>query len=144
MSLIILTMISTFIILVISNLLQSLSEEEVAMGDQWELDAEDQMGDTVCICGKVVFVYVFVFVLMGDTVCICSKVVTRDVTLLPPTVVQLQVYEEGHFMIQCDICRDWLHGECVRVTFLQLIPDHESFVCPCKDDECVLFITMSL
>ena len=61
MSLIILTMISTFIILVISNLLQSLSEEEVAMGDQWELDAEDQMGDTVCICGKVVFVYVFVF-----------------------------------------------------------------------------------
>ena len=33
------------------------------MGDQWELDAEDQMGDTVCICGKVVFVYVYVFVL---------------------------------------------------------------------------------
>ena len=23
------------------------------MGDQWELDAEDQMGDTLCICGKV-------------------------------------------------------------------------------------------
>ena len=23
------------------------------MGDQWELDADDQMGDTVCICGKV-------------------------------------------------------------------------------------------
>ena len=61
MSLIILTLIITFIILVISNLLQSLSEEEVAMGDQWELDAEDQMGDTVCICGKVVIVYIFVF-----------------------------------------------------------------------------------
>ena len=26
------------------------------MGDQWELDAEDQMGDTLCICGKV-FIY---------------------------------------------------------------------------------------
>ena len=26
-----------------------------------------------------------------------------------------QVYEEGVFMIQCDICRDWLHGECVKV-----------------------------
>ena len=25
----------------------------VGMGDQWELDAEDQMGDTLCICGKV-------------------------------------------------------------------------------------------
>ena len=55
------TMIITFIILVISNLLQSLSEEEVAMGDQWELDAEDQMGDTVCICGKVVFAFVFMY-----------------------------------------------------------------------------------
>ena len=28
-------------------------EGEVVMGDQWELDAEDQMGDTLCICGKV-------------------------------------------------------------------------------------------
>ena len=28
-------------------------ESEVGMGDQWELDAEDQMGDTLCICGKV-------------------------------------------------------------------------------------------
>ena len=142
------------------------------MGDQWELDAEDQMGDTVCICGKVVFVFLLVFALLGDTVCICDKVVfvllgdpvrnrdwflfvfvfalmwytvsiygkvpilipsfvPRDVPLLHPTSVQLQVYEEGHFMIQCDICRDWLHGECVRVTFVSLNPDHESFVCPC-------------
>ena len=31
------------------------------MGDQWELDAEDQMGDTVCICGKVVFAFVFMY-----------------------------------------------------------------------------------
>ena len=45
------------------------------MGDQWELDAEDQMGDTVCICGKVVFVFLLVFALLGDTACICDKVV---------------------------------------------------------------------
>ena len=26
-----------------------------------------------------------------------------------------KVYEETRvFMIQCDICRDWMHGECVR------------------------------
>ena len=25
----------------------------VVMGDQWELDAEDQMGESLCICGKV-------------------------------------------------------------------------------------------
>lgn len=61
------------------------------MGDQWELDAEDQMGDTVCICGKV--------------------------------------YEEGYFMIQCDICRDWLHGECVRVDELQAA-DIDKYHCP--------------
>ena len=35
---------------------------------------------------------------LGETVCPCGK-----------------VYEEtGVFMIQCDICRDWMHGECVR------------------------------
>ena len=34
---------------------------------------------------------------LGETVCPCGK-----------------VYEEGMFMIQCDICRDWMHGECVR------------------------------
>ena len=39
-------------------------------------EGEDQLGETVCPCGKV--------------------------------------YEEGVFMIQCDICRDWMHGECVR------------------------------
>lgn len=34
---------------------------------------------------------------LGETVCPCG-----------------QTYEEGVFMIQCDICRDWMHGECVR------------------------------
>ena len=34
---------------------------------------------------------------LGETVCFCGN-----------------VYEEGVFMIQCDICRDWMHGECVR------------------------------
>ena len=48
---------------------------------------------------------------LGETVCFCGN-----------------VYEEGVFMIQCDICRDWLHGECVRVTFLLLDLEHETFV----------------
>ena len=67
---------------------------------------------------------------LGETVCPCGK-----------------VYEEtGVFMIQCDICRDWLHGECVRVTFLQLDPNHESsfVLVDCKPNKCVLSTTMSL
>ena len=41
---------------------------------------------------------------LGETVCPCGK-----------------VYEEGMFMIQCDICRDWMHGECVRYDVMVII-----------------------
>lgn len=49
---------------------------------------------------------------MGETVCICGK-----------------VYEEGMFMIQCDICRDWLHGECVQIDELAAA-DIDKYHCP--------------
>ena len=56
---------------------------------------------------------------LGETVCPCGKVTdnTTHRKLLSPLRTYLhfaQVYEEGVFMIQCDICRDWMHGECVR------------------------------
>ena len=32
-------------------------------------------------------------------------------------------------MIQCDICRDWMHGECVRLDELQAA-DIDKYHCP--------------
>lgn len=49
---------------------------------------------------------------MGETVCVCQ-----------------QVYEEGLFMIQCDICRDWLHGDCIKVDELEAA-DIDKYHCP--------------
>ena len=50
---------------------------------------------------------------LGETVCPCGK-----------------VYEDqGVFMIQCDICRDWRHGECVRLDELQAA-DVDKYHCP--------------
>ena len=49
---------------------------------------------------------------LGETVCFCGN-----------------VYEDGVFMIQCDICRDWLHGDCVRLDELQA-HDVDKYHCP--------------
>ena len=49
---------------------------------------------------------------VGETVCFCGN-----------------VYEDGVFMIQCDICRDWLHGDCVRLDELQA-HDVDKYHCP--------------
>ena len=41
----------------------------------------------------------------------CSEIFLKIFSPKP----NVKVYEDDVFMIQCDICRDWLHGECVKV-----------------------------
>mmetsp|Transcript_33728 Transcript_33728/g.54313 ORF Transcript_33728/g.54313 Transcript_33728/m.54313 type:complete len:97 (+) Transcript_33728:624-914(+) len=37
-------------------------------------------------------------------------------------------YQDGDFMIACDVCNDWFHGECIGITE-EKGESMESFVC---------------
>jgi len=55
---------------------------------------------------------------IGETVCICGK-----------------SYEDDVFMIQCDICRDWLHGDCIKVDEVTA-SDIDKYHCPRCEPMC--------
>ena len=41
---------------------------------------------------------------------------------------------EDDMMIECDVCKDWLHGKCVNLN-TRLAADIETYVCPrCVND----------
>ena len=57
--------------------------------------------------------------------------ITRNVS--PTFLLGEEDTEQGEFMVQCEICKAWQHGQCMHYEDAELVPNHY-FCEECKPD----------
>ncbi|TBU42935.1 hypothetical protein BD309DRAFT_865266 [Dichomitus squalens] len=65
----------------------------------------------------------------GVTRCICQKYgvsrrVDRPETYCQSSLSGEEENEQGEFMVQCEICKAWQHGQCMHYAAADLVPNH--------------------